>query len=202
VIVIVTCINRDYDKLESFVSYYNQYNLIKSLNPKKILEIGVGNKTLSNYLKIQKFNIKTVDIDPKYKPDVVGDVRSLPFKSKSFDCVVAFEVLEHLPFNDFKLALKELSRVSNGNLIISLPYVSARFGGIIFLFRHKFNLSFKLTEYFWLAHKFKGAHYWEMGKRGYSLAKIRSEIQSCGLSIKQEYNSPYNPSHYFFVIKN
>jgi len=40
-----------YDDINRFISYFYQTNTIKKLNPTNILEIGIGNKTTSNYLK-------------------------------------------------------------------------------------------------------------------------------------------------------
>lgn len=40
----------NYDTLERFISYYYQISLVKKVNPNKILEIGIENKTVSTYL--------------------------------------------------------------------------------------------------------------------------------------------------------
>jgi SAM-dependent methyltransferase len=50
---------------------------------------------------------------------IQGDLPHLPFPSQSFDTLLAFEVLEHIPKPD--LALQEFFRVSRKNLIISVP---------------------------------------------------------------------------------
>ena len=54
---------------------------------------------------------KSVDVAEDLQPEVVGSVTKLPFPDKSFDVVVAFEVLEHLPFEKFEVAVSEISRV-------------------------------------------------------------------------------------------
>ncbi|MDD4082331.1 MAG: class I SAM-dependent methyltransferase, partial [Sphaerochaetaceae bacterium] len=114
--------NKGYNDIFRFLSYQHQIESIISLNPKTILEIGIGNKLVSNQLKEMGYKVTTCDFDPKLKPDFVGDIRNLPFKKNEFDIVVAFEVLEHLPFEDFEKALSEMKRVSKKNCIISLPY--------------------------------------------------------------------------------
>jgi 2-polyprenyl-3-methyl-5-hydroxy-6-metoxy-1,4-benzoquinol methylase len=111
-----------YNNLLRFLSYQHQIELITNLKPKNVLEIGVGNKLVSNQLKSMGLKVTTCDFDPKLKPDFIGDIRNLPFKKNEFDLVVAFEVLEHLPFSDFDKALFEMQRVSKKNCIISLPY--------------------------------------------------------------------------------
>lgn len=61
----------------------------------------------------------------KYYPKadfVQGDAQNLPFDSKSFDTIVSFETMEHLP--DTHSYLQELRRVSKSgsNILISVPY--------------------------------------------------------------------------------
>ena len=50
----------------------------------------------------------------------VGSIYKLPFKDKSFDIVVCSEVLEHLdrPYD----ALRELKRVTDGALLLTVPH--------------------------------------------------------------------------------
>ncbi len=55
---------------------------------------------------------------------VEGDAKSLPFENETFDCVVCFETLEHLPVTDIPLFLTELVRVlkRGGTLLLSTPH--------------------------------------------------------------------------------
>lgn len=50
---------------------------------------------------------------------VLGDLTSLPFADKSFDCSICLDVIEHI-HND-KQALSELIRVTNKRIILSIP---------------------------------------------------------------------------------
>jgi ubiquinone/menaquinone biosynthesis C-methylase UbiE len=50
---------------------------------------------------------------------VQGSVEDLPFPDRSADLVMAIEVLEHVPNPD--LALREIARVSAGDVIVSVP---------------------------------------------------------------------------------
>jgi SAM-dependent methyltransferase len=52
---------------------------------------------------------------------IVGDGDALPFPDRSFDLVVCSEVLEHLPPPVLAGAAKELARVTNRDLVISVP---------------------------------------------------------------------------------
>lgn len=52
---------------------------------------------------------------------VVGDALSLPYANETFDCVIASEILEHIPEDDSAIA--ELIRVLKvgGTLVVSVP---------------------------------------------------------------------------------
>ena len=52
----------------------------------------------------------------------LGDIRCLPFADNAFDCVTAFEILEHLVYPDVLKAVSELKRVARRVVIISVPY--------------------------------------------------------------------------------
>lgn len=53
---------------------------------------------------------------------ILADVRQgLPFPSKSFDCVIASEVIEHLTKADGLRMIKELERVAKNKIILTTP---------------------------------------------------------------------------------
>lgn len=58
------------------------------------------------------------------KPDVVASAMRLPFRSESFDCVLATEALEHLP--DPAKALAEVRRVMKPQavLVLTVPFMA------------------------------------------------------------------------------
>lgn len=196
---------KDYDKLTRFASYYHQIKCVNSLKPDNILEIGIGNKTVSSYLKNMEYQITTCDFDQSLDPDIVADVRKMPLESKSFDLVMSCEVLEHIAWKDFDVALKELHRISKKYVIISLPYASLCFEWLFkFPFADKITkehfIYFKIRIPLWLKHKFDGQHYWEIGKRGYSLNRIRKSLKKYFKIIDE--SSPYlSPYNYFFILE-
>ena len=116
----------NYDNKEQFFSYWHQIDEILSLNAEEVLEIGKGNGFVSNYLLGRGKKLFTLDINKGLIPDVVGTVREMPFCSETFDVVACYEVLEHLPYDFFCDALKELYRVSRSHVILSLPDRSGR----------------------------------------------------------------------------
>jgi 2-polyprenyl-3-methyl-5-hydroxy-6-metoxy-1,4-benzoquinol methylase len=50
----------------------------------------------------------------------VGDVHDLPYRDRAFDLVVCTEVLEHV--EDPGAVLRELSRVSRGRVLVTVPH--------------------------------------------------------------------------------
>ncbi|MCK5766961.1 MAG: methyltransferase domain-containing protein, partial [Candidatus Atribacteria bacterium] len=65
-----------------------------------------------------------LDFDPNLNPDRVGSVLNIPFEDNFFEVVACYEVLEHLPFENFNKAISEIFRVSKSWAILSLPDVS------------------------------------------------------------------------------
>jgi len=92
---------------------------VERLQPKKVLEIGIGNRITADYLKRNGIKIDTCDFDKNLEPDYIADIRKLPFRDNSYDVIMAYEVFEHIPWKDINKALRELCRVSkNGCLYL------------------------------------------------------------------------------------
>ncbi len=194
-----------YDNLLRFISYYYQIMLIQKLHPSKILEIGVGNKVMSGYLKNSGVDIETCDFDAALEPTYVADARKLPIADNTYDLIAAFEILEHVPWDDLDGALQELHRVTRKHVVISIPYASTGFEFVLrFPFietiLHKQFVDIFLRLPLFRTHVFHGQHYWEMGKRGYPIAKIRKALQK-HFVIVEEVRPPLNYYHYFFVLE-
>ena len=87
----------------------------------KVLDLGCGNKAISNQLPLGK--ITTVDAFEKFLPDVLFDLSKtpLPFLDNSYDVVLLLDVIEHLEKTDgFKL-LNEIKRVAKKRVFIFTP---------------------------------------------------------------------------------
>jgi len=52
---------------------------------------------------------------------IIGDVRELPFKDKSFNCAISIEVIEHLKKDDGLKMIKEMERVAKDKIILTTP---------------------------------------------------------------------------------
>lgn len=191
-----------YDSKQRFCSYWHQIHEIQILNPKKVLEIGIGNGFVSKYLKERGLNIVTLDIDERLKPDYIGSVLSIPFRDNSFDVVACYELLEHLPYESVPKAFSEISRVSKQYVILSLPDVTMCYR--IYIQIPKLGEIKKLLPLPSIRkpiHKFDGEHFWEIGKAGYPLRKIIKDAQMQGLQLMKTYRVYENPYHRFLVLQ-
>ena len=193
---------KKYCQIERFSSYWHQLDEVIKLNPSSVLELGVGDKVFANYLK-NNTNIKYIsaDLAADLEPDVVTNILDLSFEDNKFNVVCAFEVLEHLPFNKFIDALIELKRVATHNVLISLPHWGRHFSidfRLPFFKRIRWQKKINIMP---IAHKFHGQHYWEIGKKGYDIKKIKAAIKSSGLILEKDYIAFESPYHHFFVLK-
>jgi hypothetical protein len=183
-----------------FVSYFHQLKLVLGRNPDTVLEIGVGDRVFGDFIKNNTdVRYTSLDIAEDLSPDILASVTDIPLEDDSSDVACAFEVLEHLPFEKFERAVSELARVANDAVVVSLPH----FGPMLSLsfkipFIKEVRMAVKLP--FPKTHAFNGQHYWEIGKSGYPLARIREVLRRYG-TLEEDYipfNSPY---HHFFVLR-
>ena len=101
-----------------------------------VLDVGCGTGVFLHLLKKER-NIEGIGVEiADNKVDYArahlhvhvekGDAGNLCFGDRSFDVVVALEVLEHLPYGIYERALKEIARVAKKSIIISVPYNEQR----------------------------------------------------------------------------
>ncbi len=197
-----TYLKLDYDNKKRFISYWHQINEIAQTGSSNILEIGIGNGFVSNYLLDHGFDIKTLDIDGKLDPDVVGSVLDLPFDENSFELVSCCEVLEHLPFDDVETALQQIYEVASKYVVISVPDRTLCYKLLVKLpviKRKSFLIS--IPKLLSKKHIFDGQHYWELGKKGYSVSMFKNVIKKTGFSILKSYRLFEYDNHHMFVLE-
>ena len=189
-----------YDDLSRFSSYYYQILWMIRLGPKTVLDIGIGNRTVSDYLKKQNIKVTTFDYDKRLNPDIIGDVRSLPKNIGEYDAVMCCQVLEHLPYDDFELALSQMKNATKKHIILSLPYAAFKFELVLRCQWILRRLAIRIPAFFLKTPK-TGEHYWEIGRSGYPISKIRRSIKRAGLKIIHEGSPTLNLYHHFFILE-
>lgn len=193
--------NRKYLSRDRWANYWHQINAVLASKADNILEIGVGNRLVYDTLKKLGLQVTSIDIDPELMPDVAGSATDLPFGDRTFDFLLCAEVLEHLPWESLRQALREIHRVTRRHALITLPH-----SGYVFslsfkipLLRHT-TFFFKIPH-FWKRHVFNGEHYWELGKKSYSVARVIREFENTGFAIQDLSIRSEDPAHCHFLLR-
>lgn len=184
-----------------WMSLWYQLRELNKLKPNNILEIGPGRGYLKALASIEGLSVETLDIDPELRPDYVGSVENLPFSDAEFDVCCAFQVLEHLPYDMFEIAVKELIRVSSRYVLISLPNSELVWRYRIYIPRVG-EKTFMIPRPFgkFIEHKFDGQHYWEVNKLGYEMGRIFNDLSKYSKSVRH-WRPWENPYHSFFLLE-
>jgi SAM-dependent methyltransferase len=187
-----------------------QAEVLRELAPQTVLEIGPGLGVFAAiYRQLSGARVTTLDIDPTLRPGVVASVFDLPFESSSFDAAACFQMLEHLPFDLFVPALREIRRVTKSGLALSLPdctYALTFRMGIRNPRKDGWTGVWTLVPSGMALRKFKkvpnnAGHYWEIGRRGTPLRRVRQAIADAEWRIEREVRPPENAYHHFFVLR-
>ncbi|MEN9621727.1 MAG: hypothetical protein RLZZ67_161 [Candidatus Parcubacteria bacterium] len=185
---------------DRFASYFYQLRELHKVSPKTILEVGVGDAVIGNYIR-DNTDIKytSIDVAADVNPDVIGSVLEMPFENETHDVVCAFEVLEHIPFESFEKAISEMSRVARTHVMVSVPHFGPPLKLLLKIpFIKEIRAAFKIPYH--PAHTWNGQHYWEIGKKGCSAKAIR-EIMSKYGTLVSEYVPFENQYHHFFILE-
>jgi len=183
-----------------WASVWHQLDEIQKLQPENVLEIGPGSGLFKIVANVFGVSVETLDLDPELKPDHVGSITEIPLVDRSYDVVCAFQVLEHLPYEQSCRAFAEMVRVSRRHVVISLPDAKT-----VWPYRIHFP-KLGVREFLVprprirpLAHEFDGEHYWELEKTGYPLSRIIADFTQMARLVTC-YRVYENPYHRFFVF--
>ena len=185
---------------DRWISYWHQIDATLRLTPENGLVVGKSDGIVVDILKKYIPRVESLDTEEKLEPDIVASVENMPLPDKSFDVVLAAEILEPLPFDKFKTSLSEIRRVAKKGSVISLPHRG-----------YTFSLSFKIPlikwkrfiikiPHFWKTKTSTPEHYWELGMKGYSKKTIKKIIYETGFKIKTSFVKHDDPSHIFLIL--
>jgi hypothetical protein len=94
-----------------------------------MVEIGLGNGFVATFLKMTGIEVLTVDINPDLAPDLLAPVGELEhhLAPGAYDLISCCEVLEHMPFEEFKHSIGVFARTSP-DLFLTLPVAGRTIG--------------------------------------------------------------------------
>lgn len=185
-----------------WASIWHQIDEVIKLQPNKVLEIGPGPGVFKYLLNSNGIIVETVDIDPELKPDHVASATELPFVDNSYDCICAFQMLEHIPYIESLIAFKEMVRVSKKNIVISLPDVQVIWYYSIYIPKKgSYPIQISKPTLRKKEHVFDGEHYWEVNKKGFSLKKVLADFTKFNIKLLNSYRVDENPYHHFFIFE-
>lgn len=182
-------------------SVWHQLNEVLKLKPGNVLEIGPGPGVFKRTADIFGVKVETLDLDPELRPDHLGSATSLPFQDNSYDVCCAFQMLEHMPYEESLKAFSEMVRVSKSSIVISLPDAKPTlrygfsipklgfFGGVV-------SRPFARVK----KHVFDGEHYWEVNKKKFALSRIVKDFGAYA-QLVDSWRVYENPYHRFFIFR-
>lgn len=176
---------------------------IARLQPRRVLEVGIGNGFVSTYLRQMGIEVVTADINPALAPDVCAPLHELPERlaGQRFDVVSCCEVLEHMPFEQFDGHVCTLARLGT-HALISLPghWVWAGLAGRLGI--HNRFVDLCLGVRIPNRRRLTDGHYWELDSQW---ATRRSAVRR---HLGKHYERvqagvfPMHRYHYFFRCLN
>jgi SAM-dependent methyltransferase len=113
--------SRAYLTKERICSFWYQLDEVLALDPEDVLEVGPGPGMVTQWLRDAGVRVSTLDFDEKVRPDIVSSVTEIPLPDGAVDVALCAQVLEHLPWADAGVALRELARVSRRGVVLTVP---------------------------------------------------------------------------------
>lgn len=174
---------RSLEKQYHWVHYWYQQKLMEGLvaaGEDTVLELGVGSGFAANYGRSKGIDITTLDIDDEKRPDIVANVVTYDF-DRSYDHLMAFEILEHIPYAEFEKIIRKIPSFINKYAFISLPRNE----------EVAFKIDLKIPklppiQYEWRRLKNRittKAHHWEMDYGEHSTESVKALFAESGLRI-------------------
>jgi len=189
-----------YDDWDKWTNYWWQIRAVADSGSHDVLEIGVGSRVVSSWLRNNGVRLATLDIDSQLAPDFVGSADALPFPDNSFDAIICAEVLEHMPFGSSCQAIREIYRVTRKHAFVTVPQFALSFAilcrlPLLHLREFRFRIPYRR------ALPTGGEHYWEIGRPGYPLRRLKREFAGAGFRIVSDRRMMTNYSHCFFKLQ-
>lgn len=123
----------DYLMRIDFIDWYRYFFLLKEVvnsSAADVLEIGAGSGIIKRCAEPIVKSYTVLDVNPELRPDVLADIRThRPELIEKFDCVIAADVLEHIPFSSITDGLSNIHSYlrNGGKALITIPHRRSHF---------------------------------------------------------------------------
>ncbi len=196
---------RDYLAHIDFYTWTRHFHVLRDLGAQEsgdLLEVGTGDGVVRRCLLPLVRSYTVVDINPQLKPDVLADLRQpQPALVGRFDAVVCTEVLEHIPFDELPLCLRQLRSFlrPGGRLYLTLPH---RKGHMLVvtprqrLLKWRFPVGLTSLSEAWNRFVRRRIwidphHCWEIGDGHVTRAQVQARLHDAGLVNERFAQLPY-----------
>ena len=168
-----------------------------------VLELGPGGGLLGAILTHQGYKYRSFDVADDVNATFVGDFLESSHQLPISDCVVACQVLEHLPYEQSFKYLHAMADIARKYLVISVPNLETIYSLTITLPRRKVcRLNVRKPIFRRKNFQFNGEHYWELGCSEVSVNRFISDLEVLpGWNLTKNFRVPQNPYHHFFVLE-
>jgi hypothetical protein len=181
--------------------YWQQQKLLhNSINQSdKIAEIGVGTKFTYNYLKSKGYNVTSIDIDPDKNPDILLNIVECDPSQLKFDTILAFNIFEHIPFEEFLSTIDKFSSADISNIFFSVPLNKK----ILFEFKLRIGRYLNKEIVFDKRRNKITAehHHWELDYKEYTKHKLVAELSQRNYDLENSFTFSNQAYFYFQKIK-
>jgi hypothetical protein len=185
-----------YMSQDRWCSFWHQVNVIVQQNPRQVLEVGGGNGLLRSICRTLGIEFRMMDIREETGPDLVGSVLEIPLADRAVDLSCAFQMLEHVPYQDALVGFRELCRVARRDVIISLPNATRAFPLSLTIPRVA-SLRWTIPGIGLPLHTMVKSHCWEIGRPATTLRKVIADFSAEARLVKT-FRVFENPYHQFF----
>ncbi len=184
------------DEMHWRLYWYQQKLLEKRIaSNERIAEIGVGSMFTYNYLKSKGFNISSIDIDENKNPDVVANIVECNKSKLNYDVILAFNIFEHIPYNEFISVIKKLKTTNVKKIFICVP-INRKI-----IFECKIRLGRFIEKDLiitWPKNEITTpTHHWELRYKMYLTQKLIYTFQDIGYQCIDNFNFRLQSYFYF-----
>lgn len=202
----------DYISKLDFLNWYRFFFLLKEMEAhaaSTILEVGPGEGTLQKLFSERTTRYDTLDVNRALSPTYIGDIREkINAIANSYDCVIAADILEHIPYSDLPRALENIHMYlkNSGIALITIPHRASNF-----LFMSPTNIphAFRIPTGFLSPGSFYRRfikrkiwidpdHEWEIGDGHHTTSGVADIMKNVGFTVEKIEKFIYVD---FFVLK-